>query len=116
MPASGRHDERLLHQIQKTNWPCVEIRCRAPEINLDHLVKFAERGEHHFPADELEAIDRHAEAHGYTRSGFLTLAAKHEMQKKGPASKQLAAVMATKSFFMVISFLTLPLPLLQPAD
>lgn len=32
------------------------------------------------PADELEAIDSYAEANGFTRSGFLTIAAKKAMQ------------------------------------
>jgi predicted RNase H-like HicB family nuclease len=32
------------------------------------------------PEDVLEQIDRYAEAHGFTRSGFLTQAAKHAMK------------------------------------
>jgi predicted RNase H-like HicB family nuclease len=32
------------------------------------------------PEDTLEAIDRHAERHGLTRSGFLAQAAKREME------------------------------------
>jgi predicted RNase H-like HicB family nuclease len=32
-----------------------------------------------FSEDVLEQIDRYAEAHGFTRSGFLTRAAKREM-------------------------------------
>ncbi len=31
------------------------------------------------PSDVLEQVDRYAEAHGYTRSGFLTQAAKKAM-------------------------------------
>jgi predicted RNase H-like HicB family nuclease len=34
-----------------------------------------------FPGDELEQIDRFAEQHGLTRSGFLLRAARHEMDK-----------------------------------
>jgi predicted RNase H-like HicB family nuclease len=41
-----------------------------------------------FPEDVLEQIDRFAEAHGYTRSGFLALAAKHAIEHE----KELAAV------------------------
>jgi predicted RNase H-like HicB family nuclease len=37
-----------------------------------------------FPEDELEKIDSFAEEHGYTRSGFLLLAAKHEMEHRAP--------------------------------
>jgi predicted RNase H-like HicB family nuclease len=33
-----------------------------------------------FAEDILEQIDQYAEAHGFTRSGFLTRAAKHEME------------------------------------
>jgi len=33
-----------------------------------------------FPEDVLEQIDRFAEAHGYTRSGFLARAAKHAIE------------------------------------
>ena len=32
------------------------------------------------PADVLDQIDRHAESHGFTRSGFLAAAAKRAMQ------------------------------------
>jgi metal-responsive CopG/Arc/MetJ family transcriptional regulator len=32
------------------------------------------------PEDVLQQIDRYAEAHGYTRSGFLTQAAKRAME------------------------------------
>jgi len=32
------------------------------------------------PEDDLERIDRFADEHGYTRSGFLLRAAKHEME------------------------------------
>jgi predicted RNase H-like HicB family nuclease len=32
------------------------------------------------PEDVLQEIDRYAESHGYSRSGFLTLAAKKAMQ------------------------------------
>jgi HicB_like antitoxin of bacterial toxin-antitoxin system len=31
------------------------------------------------PEDDLERIDRFANEHGYTRSGFLLRAARHEM-------------------------------------
>jgi hypothetical protein len=41
-----------------------------------------------FPEDVLEQIDRFAEAHGYTRSGFLARAAKHAMEHE----KELVAV------------------------
>jgi predicted RNase H-like HicB family nuclease len=34
-----------------------------------------------FPEDVLERIDRFAASHGYTRSGFLTRAAKHMMEE-----------------------------------
>jgi predicted RNase H-like HicB family nuclease len=34
------------------------------------------------PEDVLEKIDRYAEAHGFTRSGFLAQAAKHEMERE----------------------------------
>jgi hypothetical protein len=39
-----------------------------------------------FTEDTLEQIDEFAEAHGYTRSGFLARAAKHAMEqpKKSP--------------------------------
>ena len=33
------------------------------------------------PADLLEAIDRYVEAHGYSRSGFLALAARRWMEE-----------------------------------
>lgn len=33
------------------------------------------------PADVLEQIDRHAESHGFTRSGFLTAAAKRAIRE-----------------------------------
>jgi uncharacterized protein (DUF1778 family) len=32
------------------------------------------------PEDDLERIDRFADEHGYTRSGFLLYAAKREME------------------------------------
>ena len=35
-----------------------------------------------FPEDVLEEIDSYAEGHGYTRSGFLLLAAKREMERR----------------------------------
>jgi predicted RNase H-like HicB family nuclease len=35
------------------------------------------------PEDVLEQIDKYAAAHGYTRSAFLTLAAKREMERRG---------------------------------
>jgi len=34
------------------------------------------------PEDVLEQIDRYAEAHGFTRSGFLTQAAKRAMEEE----------------------------------
>ena len=34
------------------------------------------------PSDVLEQIDRYAEAHGFTRSGFLTQAAKKAMERE----------------------------------
>ena len=34
------------------------------------------------PEDVLEKIDRYAEAHGYTRSGFLTRAAQRAMERE----------------------------------
>jgi len=34
-----------------------------------------------FPGDVLEKIDRYAESHGYTRSGFLMAAARREMSR-----------------------------------
>jgi predicted RNase H-like HicB family nuclease len=36
------------------------------------------------PEDVLEQIDRFAEAHGFTRSGFLTQAAKRAMKREEP--------------------------------
>jgi predicted RNase H-like HicB family nuclease len=41
-----------------------------------------------FPEDVLERIDQFAEAHGYTRSGFLARAAKHAIEHE----KELVAV------------------------
>jgi predicted RNase H-like HicB family nuclease len=38
------------------------------------------------PEDVLADIDRYAEAHGFTRSGFLTQAAKRAMAKDGEAA------------------------------
>jgi predicted RNase H-like HicB family nuclease len=43
------------------------------------------------PADELERIDRFADAHGYTRSGFLLHAAKLEMERAADQRGQHAA-------------------------
>jgi predicted RNase H-like HicB family nuclease len=34
------------------------------------------------PEDELEAIDRYAQAHGLSRSGFLAVAARHELERE----------------------------------
>jgi predicted RNase H-like HicB family nuclease len=42
------------------------------------------------PQDVLEKIDRYAEAHGFSRSGFLAQAAKHEMERE-PAEDTLPA-------------------------
>jgi predicted RNase H-like HicB family nuclease len=49
-----------------------------------------------FAEDVLEKIDRFAEAHGYTRSGFLARAATHEIESEQDAPMPLAALMTKR--------------------
>ena len=54
----------------------VPLRARAPKSVRVNVM---------LPADVLERIDRFAEAHGYTRSGFLARAAQRAMDEEAAA-------------------------------
>lgn len=59
----------------RENWGGVAILVKAPQKAVRTI-----RVNVTVPEDELERIDRFADEHGYTRSGFLLRAAKREMK------------------------------------